>query len=342
MEEGELSQDILIQAQQGNEAAITKVLKKYNGIVFHQARRQVEPGSTFFDDYMQEGRLAILSALHEADLSRKDGFYNFASNVTRSHMLKFGDQTTEIPWHHYTHCHQYNKFKVQLEDEHGREYNTEEVLARMDKKPFEKQWIRDILKTEKIRFSPDPIGFRLLESEINYEAEMDILHDIRKKCLKALLTILTPHQKDCVERFYYDSQTAEEIDEELGIDKQSVWGCVRMARGRMKKYWQLGFFLVAFNSDHFYDVKHSFEKEIWKPINREGIDVLVSNYCRVMRINHCHRHDFIIMPRLYKDEGFGRYQLPFSGSRKTWKVSILKLLIEHFNDEELPTFYERL
>lgn len=330
----------LIQAREGDRLAMNRVIKYFNGSVYHQARRQVEPGSTFFDDYLQEGRIALLTALHDADLDRINGFYTYAANVMRSHMLKFSDQTQEVPWHHYTHVNQFLKFKDQLELEKKREFDTEEVLLLMDKKPFEKQWIRDVLKREKIRFSVDPLGVRLLENEINEEHELETLSDVRKKVLKALMVILTSHQEDVLNRFYYQGQTAEEIAEDLGLSKQSIWSVIRLAKGRLIKYWQLGFFLFAFNSSHFYDVQYTFQKEAWKPIIRDGIDVLVSNYGRVKRIKHCHRRDFIIAPRM--NEGFYRYQLYYTGDRKSWKVSVLNLITDHFTNEELPTFYERI
>ena len=254
----------LIKARRGNEAAINQVLNYFNGSIFHQARRQVEPGTPFWDDYMQEGRLALLKALQNADLEREEGFYNYSANVIRSQMLKFSDQTKEIPWHHYTHVNQFLKLKSQLEAEKNREFTEEEVLDKMDKKPFEKQWIRDVLNRQKVMMEDEEGSTKWLEGEV-LKGDLETLLDSRHLFLKYLMRILTPHQRKIVTRFYLDNRTADEIAEEMELNRQSVWTVLRLARGRMKKYWQLGFFLYAFDSDHFFDVQYTFPKESWKP-----------------------------------------------------------------------------
>jgi len=336
-----MTKEVLIRAQKGDESAINKVLKYYNGSVHHQARRQVEPGSTYFDDYMQVGRMALLEALHSVDLSRKDGFYNFSAAVMRSHMLKFSDETKLVPWHHYTHVHQYLKLKSKLEKEHNREFDVEEVLSKMDKEPWIKQQIRDALRVEKVRFSWDPVAVRILEGEINAEAELETLADSRRIFMKHLLQILTPHQRDLVEKFYYENLNADEIAEELGLARGSVWTALRLARGRLKKYWQLGAFFFALDSDHHLDINYTFHAEIWRRV--KGLKYEVSNYGRVKKVEHWHRHDFIVKPlidrqnfgyRLYTDERIGnRYG--------TVRFSAHNLLTSHFEDSELPFFYLR-
>lgn len=176
---------------------------------------------------------------------------------------------------------------------------------------------------------------RDMDNQINVNA-LERLKDGRMKFISEMIAELTEIQAYQVKRFYLDGVTQVQIAKEIGWTPASVGSKIRQIRIRLKQRWPHKMFQIAYESEKFYDPDYSFHQERWKRI--KGIDTvyMVSNYGRV-RSYHLKENKFIIKyPN--KDKESLRYRLNDSGRMVTIPTS--KISTDHFETDELPTFYE--
>ena len=95
-----MGNEVIIAAKQGKKSAVIQVLQHFESEITYQAWRHLNNHhDPFYDDFVQEGRIAVLEAIRKTDLDR-GGFSSFVKINIRNAMVEFRYKTTGIPYHH--------------------------------------------------------------------------------------------------------------------------------------------------------------------------------------------------------------------------------------------------
>lgn len=81
-----IEEECLTDAQNGDEEAIEKIIKQYNGLVYKNSKDFFLKGADY-DDLMQEGFIGLLNAIKSYDNSRNASFATFAHLCVRRQMI---------------------------------------------------------------------------------------------------------------------------------------------------------------------------------------------------------------------------------------------------------------
>jgi len=342
-----MGNEVIIAAKQGKKSAVIQVLQHFESEITYQAWRHLNNHhDPFYDDFVQEGRIAVLEAIRKTDLDR-GGFSSFVKINIRNAMVEFRYKTTGIPYHHVAYLRSYLQEKAKLETEKGYELDEEEVLAQMNVWPHIKDRIRGLLLYNKIRLGEHEVIDRQIEKEISDQEEeyRESDPDAREELLRGLIELLPRQRREMVRQWFYHGKSQGEIARSMGITRENVNASFNQAKKNLRREWPQRLFLWALESGHFFDIEHTFPDERWRIMNGDWkYEYRISNYGRVISPpNHENRSaSFVRKPVVIRQDQFIK-RYCYGLTCKTGKVlqkGVLSLIKENFRENELPKFYE--
>lgn len=342
-----MSEELIIAAKKGNETAINQILQHYESEITYQAWRHLHNHKDpFFDDFVQEGRIAVLEAINKTDLKR-GGFPSFVKINVRNAMVEFRQKTNGIPYHHIAYLRNYLREKSRLESERGYELDQEEVLSAMNVWPHIKDRIRNLLSYEEVRLGQSEMIDRYVEKEISDSEENyhETDPDAREKFLKGLIELLPKQRREMVRQWFYHGKSQGEIAKAMGITRDNVNASFHMAKENMRREWPQRLFLWTLESGRFFELEYTFPGEKWKALDGNWkYKYRISNYGRVISPpNHENRAEFFVRKPVVirQDQFIKRYCYGLTDKNgRALQRGVLRLIKENFSENELPKFHQ--
>jgi len=322
----------LIQAREGNDRAMNTVLNEFDPFIYYIAMQRVTTG--YFDDYMQAGRIGLVEAVNKISDNSKYQFSTFAGRYIRNEMALLSCQIRGQKLHEYRIIQRYYRKKREMEQEHMMEMDMVDVLEEMHLFPFQAEIILAHTNAQYVSADVDDLVTRKIEHEIN-EQNLDVLRDGRKQMLNQMIDLLTDRQADIVKKHFYQGMTSSEISIELGVSQGYILKELHKIRKKLLADWPNQLFSIAINDQEFYNPNYQFHNEKWKPI-LDG-KYSISNYGRILTFHKTYKK-FMIRKPSYESRRY-RYHLVVGNAMM--KATPRKLITNHFDIHELPTFYER-
>ena len=322
----------LIQAREGDQVAMNQVIKDYDPLIIYMTyQRDVATG--YFEDYLQVGRLGLVEAIQKVSDNSDYQFSTFASRYIRNEMALLSCQIRGQKLHEYRVLQRYYFKKREMEQRFKMEIDMMDVIDEMKLYPFQKDIIKSHAQKHILSIDVDELVTRKLENEIE-ENDLERLHDGRTKMLNDMLERLTERQMEIVEMHYYHGMTSSEIALELSVHQGYILKELSNCRGKLLKDWPNQLFMVALESEKFYNPDHTFHMEKWRPV--AGGKYSISNYGRILTYHKGYKR-FLIRKPSFESRKY-RYHLVFGNTMM--KATPAQLIAKHFDLHELPTFYE--
>ena len=323
----------LIQAREGDRVAMNQVIKDYDPFIIYIANQRVVSGG-YFDDYIQAGRMGLLTAIKKVSDNSKYLFSTFASRYIRHEMALLTCKIRGLKLHEYMLLTKYYKKSREIQQKDMCEVDMMDVLDVLKLHPFQVDIIKSHVHNQMVSMDIDELVSRKIDREIE-ENDLERLEDGRKRMLSEMIARLTERQADIIRMTYTDGLTTFQVADELKVSRGYVGKELFKVRRKLLDDWPNQLFLIAFDSAHFYDPTHIFHMEKWKPM--QDIKYLVSNYGRVLTYHRSYNKFLIRKPSLES----GRYRYHLVDGDKMLQISAHKLIPLYFETNELPTFYER-
>lgn len=321
----------LIHAREGDARAMNQVLKEFDPFIYYIATQRVTSG--YFDDYMQVGRIGLIEAIEKISINTKYQFSTFAGRYIRNEMALLSCQIRGQKIHEYRVIQRFFRKKREMEQRLMMVVDMIDVLEEMNLFPFQVEIINAHVQKEFVSTDVDDLVTRKIEKEID-EKDLDVLQDGREKMLKDMIDNLTDRQADIVKKHFFQEMTSAQIAESLNVSQGYILKELHKIRKKLLADWPNQLFTIALSHKGFYDPDFQFHQEKWKPV---GEKYFISNYGRLQTFHKAYKK-FIIRKPTFESRKY-RYQLVLGNA--IMKASPNKLIANHFEIHELPTFYER-
>lgn len=327
-----MTRAILIQGREGDQRALTQIIKEFDPLIYHITfNRPVRGG--YFDDYVQAGRIGLLEAVQKVSDNSEYKFSTFAGKYIRHEMALLTCQISGLRWKEYQVISKYYRHMRKMQQELMIDVDMVDVLEDMRLFPFEIDIIKSHVRGEQISVDVSELVERKIDKEISEQA-LDVLHDGRGKMLTDMMGRLTERQADITRKHFYQELSSRQISEMLDVSQGYVLKELHKIRGKLLKDFPNQLFEIAYSSDRFFDPSYQFHREQWKSI--DGTKYSVSNYGRVLTYHQAHKKFMIRKPSIESRQY--RYHLVIGNAMM--KAKPFQLIRKYFDLDELPTFYE--
>ena len=241
-EEKELS----IRIKNGDTVALNDLVEANLLLVASIARQYSYAKRLDFLDRVQEGSIGLMNAAYKFDGTKGFKFSTYATwwirqKITRA--MSDGDASVRLPWHVYEQHSRISKFYADYIDKNGEVPSVATVAKMTGMKERQIQKLRNMnfkAETSFDQFVGD--GDTTFEElftpeEDRFERHLTELSD--KKLVGQLLSVLTPNEREIIERRFGvnrdDEETLQEIGDPRGITRERIRQIEVQALRKMRK-----------------------------------------------------------------------------------------------------------